>query len=86
MDLPGRQWLGDLGERVSPIPSHDEHLLADQWCMCGSPIKYRRRLVMGRRGSEMTFASWCQANPDHVLPEAILREIAELRSELGPDS
>jgi len=75
--------LGDLGERVSPIPSHDEHLLDDQCCACGSPIKYRRRLVMGQRGSEMTFAAWCRANPNHVLPEAMLREIAELRSELG---
>ena len=37
----------------------------------------------GQRGSEITFAAWCRANPDHVLPEAILREIAELRSELG---
>ena len=73
-----------LGGSVPPRPGHDEHLLDDQWCACGSPIVYRRRFVMGEGGTEMTFAAWCQANPDHVLPEAMLREIAELRSELGP--
>jgi hypothetical protein len=66
---------------VSPIPSHDEHLLDGQLCGCGSPIMFRRRSVMGARGSEMTFAAWCRANPDHELPEAIVREIAELRSD-----
>jgi len=45
---------------------------------------FRRRMVMGGRGSEMTFAAWCQVNPDHVLPEAVQREIAELRSKFGP--
>jgi hypothetical protein len=69
---------------VSPTPGHDEHLLGDQCCACGSQIMYRRRVVMGERGSAMTFAAWCQVNPDHVLPEAMLREIAELRSEFGP--
>ena len=66
---------------MSPVPSHDEHLLDDRRCACGSLIMYRRRSVMGDRGSETTFAAWCQANPDHVLPEAVLREISELRSE-----
>jgi len=75
---------GRLGETVSPTPGHDEHLLGDQWCACGSSIMYRRRVVKGERGSEMTFAAWCPANSDHALPEAVLREIAELRSEFGP--
>ena len=67
-----------------PVPSDDEHLLDDRRCACGSSIMFRRRMVMGGRGSEMTFAAWCQANPDHVLPEAVQREIAELRSKFGP--
>jgi len=44
---------------VSPVPSHDEHLLDDRRCECGSPIMYRRQSVMGDRGSETTFAAWC---------------------------
>ena len=76
--------MGDLGERVSPIPSHDEHLLDDQWCACGSQIMFRRRSVMGDRGSGTTFAAWCESDPDHVLPDAVLQEIAELRSVFGP--
>jgi hypothetical protein len=72
------------GGAVSLIPSHDEHLLDDQWCSCGSPIMYRRRSVIGEHGSEITFAAWCQANPDHVLPDAVQQAIAELRAEFGP--
>ena len=67
------------------MPSHDEHLLDDQRCACGSPIMYRRRVVMGKRGGAMMFAAWCQPNSEHDLPEAVLREIAELRYTLGPD-
>jgi hypothetical protein len=44
---------------------------------------YRRRVIMGGHDREMTFAAWCQKDPDHRLPEAMIREIAELRSELG---
>jgi hypothetical protein len=44
---------------------------------------YRRRVVMGERDREMTFAAWCQKDPDHRLPEAMIREIAELQSGLG---
>jgi hypothetical protein len=44
---------------------------------------YRRRVVMGERDHVMTFAAWCPKDPDHRLPEAMIREIAELRSELG---
>src|SRR6478752_5145641 len=74
-----------LGEcSVSLTPSHDEHLLDDQRCSCGSSIMYRRRVIMGEHDREMTFAAWCQNDPDHRLPEAMIREIAELRSELGP--
>jgi len=69
---------------VSP-PGDDEHLLDDQWCECGSPIMYRRRVVMGRRGGATMFAAWCQTNPEHLLPEELLLELAELRSNLGPD-
>ena len=69
---------------MSPVPSHDEHLPGDRRCACGSPIMYRRRSVMGDRGSETTFAAWCQANPDHVLPAAVLQDITELRSAFGP--
>ena len=65
---------------MPPMPSHDEHLLDDQCCACGSPIMYRRRVVMRKRGGVMMFAAWCLADPDHVLPEAMLREITELRS------
>ena len=68
---------------MSLVPSHDEHLLDVQRCACGSPIMYRRRSVMGDRGSETTFAAWCETNPEHVLPEAVLREIAQLRFEFG---
>ena len=66
------------GGAVSPIPSHDEHLLASPRCACGSPIVFRRRSVMGASGSELTFAAWCQANPDHVLPEAVARQLINL--------
>ena len=69
---------------MSLTPSHDEHLLDDQRCSCGSSIMYRRRVIMGEHEREMTFAAWCQNDPDHRLPEAMIREIAELRSELGP--
>ena len=33
---------------------------------------------MGEHGPEVTFAAWCQRDPDHRLPEAMIREIAEL--------
>ena len=68
---------------MSATPSHDEYPLNDQRCPCGSSIMYRRRFVMGERDREMTFAAWCQKDPDHRLPEAMIREIAELRTELG---
>ena len=68
---------------MSASPSHDEYLLDDQRCSCGSFIMYRRRVVMGERDHVMTFAAWCPKDPDHRLPEAMIREIAELRSELG---
>lgn len=74
------------GGTVSPIPDHDEHLLDDQCCACGAPIMFRRRVVMGQRGGVMMFAAWCQANPEHVLPEPMLREIAELRFAFGTDT
>jgi len=74
----------DRGSAMFPVPGHDEYLLDDQWCACGSAIMFRRRVVMGEGGREMTFAAWCQANPDHLLPAAMLRELTELRSELGP--
>jgi hypothetical protein len=72
------------GANCQKTPSHDEHPLDDQQCWCGSFIMYRRRVIMGEHGGEMTFAAWCQKDPDHRLPEALVREIAELRSELGP--
>jgi len=80
-----RQTASD-GETVPPVLSHDEHLLDDQLCACGSPIMYRRRVVMGQRGGMMMFAAWCQTNSEHVLPTAMRQEIAELRSTLGPPS
>ena len=40
-------------------------------------------VIMGEHDRETTFAAWCQKDPDHRLPEAMIREIAELRSELG---
>jgi len=45
---------------------------------------YRRRVIIGEHGGETTFAAWCHQDPDHELPQALVREIAELRSELGP--
>ena len=53
---------------LSATPSHDEYPLNDQRCSCGSSIMYRRRFVMGERDREMTFAAWCQKDPDHRLP------------------
>ena len=41
------------------IRDHDEHLLDDQRCGCGSTVMYRRRTVMGALGSKLTFAAWC---------------------------
>ena len=72
------------GAKLSGSPSHDEHPLDDQQCSCGSFIMYRRRVIIGEHGGETTFAAWCHKDPDHELPEALVREIAELRSELGP--
>jgi hypothetical protein len=71
------------GGTVAAIPSHDEYLLDDRWCACGSTMMFRRRSIMGEHGEEVTFAAWCTENPDHRLPEAMIREIAELRSQLG---
>jgi hypothetical protein len=85
VEVPGVAYAwGHFGGAVSPVPSHDEHVLQGQRCACGSPLMYRRRAVMGDHGSETTFAAWCQANSEHQLPAAVLREVAELRSEFGP--
>jgi len=38
---------------------------------------------MGHRGGAVMFGAWCQANSQSVLPDAIFREIAELRFTNG---
>jgi len=73
----------DPGGPDRAFPSHDEHLLDAPRCECGSPIMYRRRVLMGQRGRKTTFDAWCTTNAEHRLPAAIFREIAELRTGLG---
>src|SRR6476659_4457759 len=77
-DQPRRSAGKSTIQYVGGLPRHT------RWSGRLSSIMYRRRVIMGEHDREMTFAAWCQNDPDHRLPEAMIREIAELRSELGP--